>query len=131
MNQHQRGFNLIELMITVVIIGILASVAMPSYQRYMLSSNRGEGMSTALDILRAQENYAINNLTYTTDLRQLGYSAVTYVSPDGLYQFSAGTCGTTAIADCVNITATALSTQASDGNLTINSRGERTGNWDL
>ncbi len=128
--QYQNGFNLVELMIVVVIIGILAGIAIPSYNRYILESNRGEGMTIALDILRAQENYAINNLTYTTNLTNLGYPAA-YTSPNGLYQFSAGQCGTTPIADCVNITATAKGTQIPDGNLTINSRGQRTGNWDM
>jgi len=130
MNRNQQGFNLIELMITVVIIGILASIAIPTYNQHVQESNRSEGMTMALDILRAQENYAINNLTYSTDLTAMDFPSP-YKSPSGLYQFSAGQCGSTPITDCVNITATALGSQAADGNLSINSRGERTGNWGL
>lgn len=39
----QKGFTLIEVMIVVVIIGILASIAYPSYREYVLKGNRAEG----------------------------------------------------------------------------------------
>lgn len=126
--QTESGMTLVELMVVIAIVAILASVAIPRYQHYVMTSNRGEGTSAALDILRAQENFSINNLTYTTNLTDLGYPNP-YDSPDGNYRFTASTCGTTPITDCVLITATAMGNQAQDGNLTINSRGERTGSW--
>lgn len=128
LNQKLNGFSLVELMVVVAIIGILASIAMPFYNDYVVRSQRGEGTALALSILRAQENFSINNLTYTTNLTQLGFSDP-LDSPNGIYRFTASTCGTTPITDCVLITATARGSQAVDGNLTINSRGERTGNW--
>lgn len=127
-NKQQSGMTLVELMIVVAIIGILVSVAIPNYTKYVQRSNRGEGTSILLSILRAQENFSINNLTYTTNLTQLGYPDP-YESPNGLYRFTASTCGSDPIVECVQVIATALGHQIPDGNLTINSRGERTGNW--
>lgn len=125
---RNSGVTLIELMVVVAIIGIIASIAVPNYQEYVLRTNRGDGMSGALDILRAQENFSITNLTYTTNLTVMGYPNP-YDSPNGRYRFTAETCGAAPITDCVNIVATALGAQIPDGNLTINSRGQRTGNW--
>jgi len=45
--QIQKGFTLIELMITVAIVGILASVALPSYQSYIIRTQIVEGISLA------------------------------------------------------------------------------------
>jgi prepilin-type N-terminal cleavage/methylation domain-containing protein len=60
----QAGFTLIEMMITVAIIGILAAIAVPAFQNYQNRSKRSEAMSNLVSIARAQKAYRAEYNTF-------------------------------------------------------------------
>jgi type IV pilus assembly protein PilE len=63
-----RGVTLIELMIVVVVVGILASIAVPSYRDYILRANRTEAKSFLLRVQAAQEKFFLQNNRYSDSL---------------------------------------------------------------
>jgi len=85
---RQRGVTLIELMIVVVVVGILASIAYPSYQQYILRSKRTEGKALLMDIVARQERFYMDRNSYTDDLTSLGFSSETPKSAEGNYAAS-------------------------------------------
>ena len=69
---HQIGFTLIELMITVAIIGILSAIAYPSYESYVRKSRRVDAKNALLDLASRQERYFSVNNKYSTTAADLG-----------------------------------------------------------
>lgn len=60
----QQGFSLIELMIAVAIAGILATIAYPSYTRYVTKSNRSAAESFIMTVSNKQEQYMLDARQY-------------------------------------------------------------------
>ena len=58
--QIQKGFTLIELMIVIAIIGILAAIALPAYQNYVIRSQTTEFLSLASGVQVAMSDFYAN-----------------------------------------------------------------------
>ncbi|QSX30871.1 prepilin-type N-terminal cleavage/methylation domain-containing protein [Shewanella cyperi] len=80
-----RGFTLIELMITIVIIGIIAAFAYPSYKDFLTRGGRSEGQEALMRIANLQEQYYLDNREYAEDMTKLGLNADPFITQHGYY----------------------------------------------
>lgn len=62
--RKNSGFTLIELMIVVAIIGIIVSIAYPSYQGFLQNSNRGAAQADLMALAAAMQRHKAANYTY-------------------------------------------------------------------
>jgi type IV pilus assembly protein PilE len=131
-----KGFTLIELMITVVIVAILASVAWPSYQTYLQRSRRAEAQALMLSIVNREQQYMLDARQYT-DVIGAGGLAIATQGWDCTLN-AAKTCGNSFYDVTVTLNAgpppsftvagtpKAASTQNGDGTLNFISTGGKT-----
>lgn len=83
---RRRGVTLIELMIVVVIVGILAAIAYPSYQDQVRKSRRADGKGALLQTAQQLERCYTRFASYNN--ANCGV-ALPVDSPEGFYQISA------------------------------------------
>lgn len=121
MKAKQRGFTLIELMITVAIIAVLAAVAYPSYIKHVQKSARRAAQAQMMDLANREQQYLLANRAYAskTDLTSAGYTLPTDLT--GRYNWDI-TVGTDTVPS-FTVTFTATGPQADDGDLTLTSDG--------
>lgn len=62
--RKQKGFTLVELMIVVVIVGILATIGIPSYREYVRRANRAAAKSVLLDNVQFLERSRTTSNSY-------------------------------------------------------------------
>lgn len=67
-NSNASGFTLIELMIAVAIVGIIAAIAMPAYQNYVMQSNRAVAKAILHENAQFMERFYTENNRYDQDM---------------------------------------------------------------
>jgi type IV pilus assembly protein PilE len=84
-DRHSSGFTLVELMVTVAIVAILASIAVPMYSKQVQKSRRVDARTAVLDLAGREERYLSTAGLYTNVPLNLGYSALPVVVGSGYY----------------------------------------------
>ncbi|HXS74101.1 MAG TPA: pilin [Rhodanobacteraceae bacterium] len=98
MKTMQKGFTLIELMIVVAIIAILAAIAIPAYQDYVIRSQVSEGLSLADGSKTAVAEFYSNNGRMPTNNASAGLATASSISGNYVSSLTVGTSGLITVA---------------------------------
>jgi len=119
------GFSLIELLIVMAVAAILVAIAYGSYSNEMVRTHRVAAQNAMLEIANRQQQHFISNRSYATSLTPLGYALPTEVAQRYTITLAADNTATPPTF-LITMTPVAGSSQAEDGNLTLNQAGVKT-----
>jgi len=121
--EKQTGLTLLELMVTLAIVAVLTSIAVPNYQFYIKRTRRADAMISLQRLANEQEQFYFDNNRYSNSLASINLNST---SPDGYYTLSlASISNTFFIGRAIPV---AASTQAGAGRFEIRSTGQKS--WD-
>jgi len=130
---RQQGVTLIELVVVMIIVGILAAVAIPSYRNYVIRSQRSDAKDALLALATQQEKHYLQCNTYATSIAAATDCAAgelqgAATSKNGWYQLATAAPNPT-LGFTVTATAIAGQNQAQDAEcqtFAVTDRGVRT-----
>jgi len=129
-NRAVRGFSILELMIVVAIAVVIAAIAIPSYQEQARKSRRAAATAALIDATSRQEQFFLDNKTYTTTIIAGGLNMAAVIE-SGTYALSVDApTGACLVDRCYRVRATPQGVQAGDkcGALTVDSDRVKTPN---
>ena len=118
--KKQKGFTLVELMVVVAIIGILAAIAIPNYQRYQARTRQSEAKVALSSVYTAEQGFTAEWATYTSCIKRAGVNGDSVEKRYYGFGFN-GTnavttqCGMTGATACNYYTYSGVATQVSCG----------------
>lgn len=109
-----RGFTMIELMIVVIVMGVLAAVALPTFLESIRKGRRSEAFAAIATVQQAQERWRSNNPQYASSVGSLVIASPT--RPGGYYSLAVSpVAGSEGVSYTVTAEAVAGTSQANDG----------------
>lgn len=126
--QHPQGFSLIEVLVVVSVLALLATIAYPAYQDQIRKTHRSEAKAALANAVARQEQFFLNNKTYTENLDASGLH-ISSTTKGGLYAIQVATPTVNCPIDrCYLIEAQPQASQTEDqcGILAVTSEGVRT-----
>lgn len=126
---NQQGFSLVELMIVVAIIGLLAAVGVPQYQKFQARARQGEAKSSLSALYASEQSFFGEWNLYTVDLKNIGFG-VTGTGLRYVTGFAAGTaCAGYTTASGAPTESTAATNTWSDGTNVCTGAGTNKAAW--
>ena len=123
--EKEKGLTLIELLIVIIIVGILAAIAIPTYRGYMQRARRADAKTALEQVRAAQEMWRAEKGSFSlvqAELQTTMKAPATTIGNYYTWQFSGVLNANTWTAQAV-----AIGTQATDGDLFINNFDQK---WD-